>query len=57
VNYQPKVLRGDAAERMLRRLIQISPRGGTFLEIARGTGKLELPFRNPTRRKKAQGLA
>jgi hypothetical protein len=57
VNYQPKVLRGDAAERMLRRLIQISPRGGTFLEIARGTGKLELPFRNPTRRKKAQGRA
>jgi hypothetical protein len=53
VNYQPKVLRGDAAERMLRRLIQISPRGGTFLEVARGTGKLELPFRNPTRRKKA----
>src|SRR4030081_235963 len=57
VNYQPKVLRGEAAERMLRRLIEISPRGGTLLEIERGTGKLELPFRNPTRRKKAEKLA
>jgi hypothetical protein len=56
VNYQPKVLRGNAAERMLRRLIEISPHGGTFLEIGRGTGRIELPFRNPIRRKKAQGL-
>src|SRR3981081_3392809 len=57
VNYQPKVLRGNAAERMLRRLIEIAPRGGTLLEIERGTGKLELPFRKPTRRKKAEKLA
>jgi hypothetical protein len=57
VNYQPKLLRGSAAERMLRRLIEISPRGGTLLEIERGTGKFELPFRNPTRGKKAQDLA
>jgi poly-gamma-glutamate capsule biosynthesis protein CapA/YwtB (metallophosphatase superfamily) len=57
VNYQPKLLRGNAAERMLRRLIKISPRGGTLLEIERGTGLLDLPFRNPSRRKKAQDLA
>jgi poly-gamma-glutamate capsule biosynthesis protein CapA/YwtB (metallophosphatase superfamily) len=53
VNYQPKMLRGSAAERMLRRLIEISPRGGTLLEIEQGTGRLDLPFRSPTRRKKA----
>jgi poly-gamma-glutamate capsule biosynthesis protein CapA/YwtB (metallophosphatase superfamily) len=53
VNYQPKMLRGNAAERMLRRLIEISPRGGSLLEIEQGTGKLELSLRNSTRRKKA----
>jgi hypothetical protein len=53
VNYQPKMLRGNAAERMLRRLIEISPRGGSLLEIEQGTGKLDLSFRNSTRRKKA----
>jgi hypothetical protein len=57
VNYQPKLLRGDAAERMLRRLIEISTRSGKFLSIERGMGRLDLPFRNPTRRKKAQDLA
>jgi poly-gamma-glutamate capsule biosynthesis protein CapA/YwtB (metallophosphatase superfamily) len=57
VNYQPKLLRGDAAERMLRRLIEISSRSGKFLSIERGMGRLDLPFRSPTRRKKAQDLA
>jgi poly-gamma-glutamate capsule biosynthesis protein CapA/YwtB (metallophosphatase superfamily) len=57
VNYQPKVLRGSAAEQMLRRLIKISARSGGLLKIERGMGKLELPFRNPTRRKKAQDIA
>lgn len=57
VNYQPKVLRGNAAERMLRRLIEISPRGGALLEVEQGTGKLELPFRSSTRRKRAQDIA
>jgi poly-gamma-glutamate capsule biosynthesis protein CapA/YwtB (metallophosphatase superfamily) len=57
VNYQPKVLSGSAAEQMLRRLIKISARSGGLLKIERGMGKLELPFRNPTRRKKAQDIA
>ena len=57
VNYQPKLLRGEAAERTLCRLIEISPRGGTLLKIEQGTGKLDLPFRGTTRRKKAQVLA
>jgi poly-gamma-glutamate capsule biosynthesis protein CapA/YwtB (metallophosphatase superfamily) len=57
VNYQPKLLRGGAAERMLRRLIEISSRSGRFLSIERGMGRLDLPFRNTTRRKKAQDLA
>src|SRR6267378_3530717 len=57
VNYQPKLLRGNAAERMLCHLIEISARSGTFLRIERGTGRLELPFRNPTRRKKGRDLA
>jgi hypothetical protein len=56
VNYQPKLLRGDAAERMLCRLVEISTRSGTFLRIERGMGRLELPFRNPTRRKKERDL-
>src|ERR1700731_3471020 len=57
VNYQPKLVRGNAAERMLCRLIEISTRSGAFLRIERGMGRLELPFRNPTRRKKGQDLA
>src|SRR3982074_1477187 len=57
VNYQPKLLRGEAAERTLRRLIEISPRGRKLLRIERGMGRLELPFRNPTPRKKERDLA
>src|SRR6195256_1846500 len=57
VNYQPKLLRGDAAERTLRRLIEISSRSGKFLSIERGMGRLDLPFRHPTRSKKAEDLA
>src|ERR1700738_2452820 len=57
VNYQPQLLRGNAAERMLCRLIEISTRSGTFLRMERGIGRLELPFRNPTRRKKERDLA
>jgi len=57
VNYQPKLLRGEAAERMLRRLIEISSRSGGRLKIERGTGKLDLPFCEPSVRKKAKTLA
>ena len=57
VNYQPKLVRGEAAERMLRRLIEISSRSGRRLKIERGTGKLDLPFCDPSVRKKAKTLA
>ena len=57
VNYQPKLLRGEAAERMLRRLIEISLRSGRLLKIERGTGKLDLALRDPSVRKKAKNLA
>ena len=57
VNYQPKLVRGEAAERMLRRLIEISSRSGGRLKIERGTGKLDLPFCDPSVRKKAKTLA
>jgi len=57
VNYQPKLVRGEAAERMLRRLIEISSRSGGRLKIERGTGKLDLPFCEPSVRKKAKTLA
>jgi poly-gamma-glutamate capsule biosynthesis protein CapA/YwtB (metallophosphatase superfamily) len=43
VNYQPKVLRGDAAERILRRLAEISGRSGRLLQIEGGRGKVDLP--------------
>jgi hypothetical protein len=57
VNYQPKLLKGHAAERMLRRLIEISARSGRFLNIEGATGKLDLQLRYPARRKKAKTLA
>jgi len=48
VNYQPKVLRGDAVERKLRYLAALSGRNGAFLQIEQGRGKLELPCRAAT---------
>jgi len=57
VNYQPKLVRGEAAERMLRRLIEISSRSGRRLKIELATGKLDLPFCDPSVRKKAKTLA
>jgi poly-gamma-glutamate capsule biosynthesis protein CapA/YwtB (metallophosphatase superfamily) len=57
VNYQPKLLRGEAAERMLRRLIGISLRSGRLLKIERGAGKLDLPFGDPSVRKEGKTLA
>jgi poly-gamma-glutamate capsule biosynthesis protein CapA/YwtB (metallophosphatase superfamily) len=49
VNNQPKLLKRDAAEQMLRRLIEISARGGRLLKIDGGKGKLDLPFLKTTR--------
>jgi hypothetical protein len=54
VNYQPKLMRGNAAEHLLRRLVEISKRGGRHLRIEGGTGKLDLPLLIPSRRKKAK---
>jgi poly-gamma-glutamate capsule biosynthesis protein CapA/YwtB (metallophosphatase superfamily) len=54
VNYQPKLMRGNAAEQLLRRLVEISKRGGRHLRIEGGTGKLDLPLLVPSRRKKAK---
>jgi hypothetical protein len=51
VDYQPKLLRGNAAEQMLRRLIEISARSEGLLKIEGGRGTLDLPVRNTTRRK------
>jgi poly-gamma-glutamate capsule biosynthesis protein CapA/YwtB (metallophosphatase superfamily) len=57
VNYQPKLLKGHAAEGMLRRLIEISARSGRFLKIEGATGKLDLQLRYPSRGKKGNTLA
>lgn len=57
VNYQPKLLKGKAAEQVLRRLIEISARSGGLLKIEGGMGKVELPFRDTARRKKTKTLA
>ena len=43
VKYQPKILRGDGAERVLRMLANISGDSGTSLKIAGSRGLLTLP--------------
>jgi hypothetical protein len=57
VNYQPKLLRGSAAQRTLRHLIAISGRSGRFLQIEEGRGTLQLDYRNHIHRKPEQTLA
>jgi hypothetical protein len=42
VNYQPKVLRGAAAERVLRNLAEMSGAMGAYLRVAGGRGRLDL---------------
>ena len=44
VNYQPKVLRGESAARVLRHLIEISGSTSRSLRIEAGCGKVELPW-------------
>jgi len=44
VNYQPKVLRGNGAERFLRMLGQISGASGAYMKIKNHRGLLELPW-------------
>ncbi len=43
VNYQPKVLRGHAAQRVLLRLMEISGSDASFMSIAKDRGSLLLP--------------
>jgi poly-gamma-glutamate capsule biosynthesis protein CapA/YwtB (metallophosphatase superfamily) len=42
VAYQPKVMRGTAATRLLQRLARASGPGGELLEVAGGRGRLSL---------------
>jgi len=42
VNYQPKVLTGKSAERVLARLAEISGDSATFLKVQNGRGHIEL---------------
>lgn len=46
VNYQPKVLRGNHADRVLRKLAAMSGVNGCHLVIDRGRGILDLPWRD-----------
>jgi poly-gamma-glutamate capsule biosynthesis protein CapA/YwtB (metallophosphatase superfamily) len=43
VNYQPKILRGNGAERLLRKLGEISGSNARFMKVENGRGVLELP--------------
>lgn len=44
VSYQPKALTGRAAERILRRMIELSGSSGAHLRIEAGRGLLDLPW-------------
>src|ERR1700730_15016847 len=57
VDYQPKLLKGHAAEKMLGRLIEISARSGRFLKIEAATGRLDLQLHCTSGGKKAKPLA
>jgi poly-gamma-glutamate capsule biosynthesis protein CapA/YwtB (metallophosphatase superfamily) len=43
VNYQPKILRGNGAERLLRKLGEISGSNAPFMKVENGRGVLDLP--------------
>jgi poly-gamma-glutamate capsule biosynthesis protein CapA/YwtB (metallophosphatase superfamily) len=47
VNYQPKVMRGAAAERVLRSLAAMSGESAAHLTIAEGRGRIVLPVVSP----------
>ena len=49
VDYQPKVLRGDAARRYLGRLVEISGPHGRELNVAEFRATLDLPWTSPAR--------
>jgi poly-gamma-glutamate capsule biosynthesis protein CapA/YwtB (metallophosphatase superfamily) len=57
VNYQPKLLRGNAAQLMLRHLVKISGRSRGFLQIEGGMGKLDLPSRRASGGKREETVA
>ncbi len=43
VNYQPKVLAGKAAERVLTEMLKTSGENATFMKLQNGRGHIELP--------------
>ncbi len=45
VNYQPKALTGQAAERILCELARISGPSAGFMKLSKGRGRIELPYR------------
>ena len=49
VNYQPKVLAGRAAERVLNKLMKISSNSSKFLKLQNGRGIVELPWMSRSR--------
>src|SRR6195256_6167558 len=51
VDYQPKVMRGDAAERKLWYLVALSGRSGGALHIEKGRGTLDLAYRGVSRQR------
>ena len=55
VNYQPKMLKGQGAERILKRLAEISGANGNFLKIEEGWGQLDLPRPDARREKRING--
>lgn len=55
VDYQPKVLRGKGAARILCRLVEISGASGRSLKMESGRGRLYLPWPG-THRKKGEGI-
>jgi capsule synthesis protein PGA_cap len=51
VDYQPKVMRGDTAERKLRYLVDLSGRSGGFLQIENGRGTLDIAYPSVSRQR------
>ena len=51
VNYQPKVMRGNAAERKLWYLVALSGQSGRSLQIEKGRGILDLAYRGVSRQR------
>jgi hypothetical protein len=55
VNYQPKILKGSAAQRTLRGLVELPGRSGKFLHYDSGRATLDLPYVLSPRSSRAKG--